>query len=648
MNAKNIAEQVLQEVGGERNVKNVTHCVTRLRFNLNSLENVDEQKIKNISGVLGVVNKGGQFQVIIGPNVAKVYGELIKLGDFDSSKGETEEKEKQGIFNKVLDTIAGIFSPIMPIIAGAGMIKALLSILTLFNLIDKSGNVYYFLNFIADASYYFLPIFLASATAKKFQCNSQMAMLMGAILLHPSFIALKDKGDMVKVLGLPIKIVTYSSSVIPIILIVILLSYVEKLVEKITPSMIKFIAKPLFTILIMVPISLGLLGPLGSFIGDGLVYILLSIESIAPWILPTVIGAFMPFLVMTGMHYSLLPAYVNALSTLGHESIIGPGNLPSNIAQGAAALCVAVKTKNKDLKQLAVSSGVTALLGVTEPALFGVNLRLKKPLIATTIGGGLGGLYAGVTGVLRFGGGGAGLAAIGLYVGENPSNVINALISAAIAFMATFVILWYIGFEDIDPEVENKSEKNNKFETSNRSEINNNITENKIDRTTNINKDQIPNKDELHSEFKIYSPLKGKLIPLSQVNDPVFSGEMMGKGVAIKPEEGKLYSPVNGRIASIFDTKHAIGIIADNGAEILIHVGMDTVQLGGKYFDSFIKVDDVIKKGDLLLEFNCEEIQKQGYDTVTPIIITNSNDFKEIIKEETSKIEVGDIILNIN
>ena len=611
MNTKSIAENILKEIGGVSNVKNVTHCVTRLRFNLSSIDKVNEEKLKNISGVMGVVNKGGQYQVIIGSEVARVYSELMKLGDFDGRKIESEKEAKKGRLNSLLDIIAGIFAPIMPIIAGAGMIKALLSILTLFNLIDKSGNVYYFLNFIADSSYYFLPIFLAATAAKKFNCNMHMAMLMGAVLLHPSFIALKETGDFVKVLGIPVKMVTYSASVIPIILIVFVLSYIEKFVEKITPSMIKFIAKPLLTILIMVPISLVFLGPLGGFVGDGLVKILLSIEAIAPWILPTVIGAFMPFLVMTGMHYSLLPAYVNSLSALGYESIIGPGNLPSNIAQGAAALCVAVKTRNKDLRQLAISSGVTALLGVTEPALFGVNLRLKKPLIATTIGGGLGGLYAGITGVLRFGGGGAGLAAIGLYVGENPSNVINALISAVIAFVATFAILWYIGFEDVA--------------------------------TDDKKSDEIKVDEKLSTV--IYSPIKGEVVKLEDVKDSVFSSGMMGVGIAINPKEGKLYSPVNGRIASIFETKHAIGIVADNGTEILIHIGIDTVELNGKYFKSIMKQGDTVKAGDLLLEFESEEIKKSGYDIVTPIIITNADDSQLIVPIKEKSISVGEELL---
>lgn len=624
MDAKKTAQQILKEVGGESNVSHLTHCVTRLRFNLKSLDNVDEQKIKNISGVVGVVNKGGQFQVIIGPDVPVVYAEITKLGDFGAAKsaGEPEPEEKKGIVNLILDTVAGIFSPIMGIIAGAGMIKALLSILVLFNAIDTSGTLYYFLSFIADASYYFLPIFLAASAAKKFHCNMQMAMLMGAILLHPKFSELSSTYDgVVTVIGLPVRLATYSSSVIPIILIVFALSYVEKFVEKITPKVIKFIARPLLTILIMAPISFVVLGPLGGIVGDGLVAVLLSIEKIAPWILPTVIGAFMPFLVMTGMHYSLLPAYVNSLSALGYETIIGPGNLPSNIAQGAAALCVAVKTKNKEFRQLSVSGGITALLGVTEPALFGVNLRLKKPLIATTIGGGLGGLYAGITGVQRYGGGGAGLAAIGLYVGEDPKNVINALIAAGIAFVATFAILWFIGFEDVPADTDGENapapaqEKKPAAPTAGKSTVS--------------------------------SPIKGEMIPLSQVEDDVFSSEMMGKGMAVKPEEGKVYAPVNGKIASVFDTKHAICIEAENGAELLIHVGMDTVELGGKYFDVHVKEGDTIRTGDLLLDFDREAIEKSGYKTVTPVIVTNTDAFKEIVGGRPGKVQAGDPMMTL-
>ncbi|MEI5993642.1 beta-glucoside-specific PTS transporter subunit IIABC [Candidatus Enterococcus mansonii] len=611
MDAKESAKKILTEIGGAENILFITHCVTRLRFNLQSENKVDEEKLKKVPGVVGAVSQGGQYQVIIGQEVGNVYSELIKLdGLEDKISGNVAEQapeEKKGIVNKLLDILAGIFTPIMPIIAGAGMLKALLSVLLLFNAIDKEGTMYYFLSFIADASYYFLPIFLAASAARKFKCNMQMAMLMGAILLHPNFIALKETGGFSFIHGVPIKIVTYSASVIPIILIVFVLSYVEKFVERITPSVVKFILKPVLTILIMAPISLIILGPMGSIIGDGIVGGLLAVEKVVPWILPTIIGAFMPYLVMTGMHYSLLPAYVNELAAHGYETVIGPGNLPSNIAQGAAALCVAIKTKNKEFRELAISSGVTALLGVTEPALFGVNLRLKRPLIATTIGGGLGGLYAGITGVQRFGGGGAGLAAIGLYIGKDSMNVINALISAGIAFFSTFVIQWYLGFDDIESEVPSKKSEAKKVD----------------------------------SIQEIYSPLDGTIIPLSEVPDPVFANEMMGKGVAILPKGNEVYAPVGGKIISIFETKHAIGIEDDNGAEVLIHIGLNTVELKGKYFELFVHVGDSIKVGDKLVSFSREEIEKEGYSMVTPIIVTNSANYEEVLVMAKGEIKQG-------
>lgn len=459
MDYKALAEQILEKAGGAENVLMAAHCMTRLRLNLKSDDAADEAGLKALKGVAGVVRAGGQLQIVIGQDVPQVYGEFTKLGDFGNGgsvdEAQEDEGKQQGVVARTLDTIAGIFLPIMPIIAGAGMIKALLAILSSLSLIDASGMEYYFLNFIADSAYYFLPIFLASSAAKKFGCNQYMSMMIGAMLLHPKFTALSADQTWVNVFLLPVKIGTYGSSVIPVLLMTWLLKYVEQFAEKICPKAIKFIARPLITLLIMAPASFCILAPLGGFIGDALVNALLAIEAVAPWVLPTVIGGFMPYLVMTGMHYSLLPAYVSALAEFGHESVVGPGNLPANISQGAVALCVALKTKNKEFRELAISAGISALLGITEPVLYGVNMRLKRPLVAATIGGLCGGFYAGITGVTRFGGGGAGLAAIGLYIGPDPSNVINALISAAIAFVVSFVAMWFIGFEDVPADEAN-------------------------------------------------------------------------------------------------------------------------------------------------------------------------------------------------
>ncbi len=622
MNAEKTAAQIVSELGGKDNVEFLTHCVTRLRFTLKDRSKVDDEKVKAISGVVGVVDKGGQYQVIIGPEVVKVYNEVTKLGDFTSGKSNPDEpEEKKGVANVVLDTLAGIFSPIMPIIAGAGMIKALLSILTLFGWLSKEGMVYYFLNFAADAAYYFLPIFLAASASKKFKTNMMMSMLMGAMMLHPSFSALAaDGASMVFVAGLPVRLATYSSSVIPIILIIWTLKYIEKFVEKIVPSVVKFILRPLLTIIIMLPIIFCVLGPLGSFLGDGLVWCLLEIEKIIPWLLPTIIGAFMPFLVMTGMHYSLLPAYVNSLSTLGYETIIGPGNLPSNIAQGAAALCTAIKTKNPEMKELGFSTGITALLGITEPALFGVNIPMKKNLIATTVGGGLGGLYAGLTGVRRFGGGGAGLAAIGLYVGENSSNVINALIAAVISFVATFVILWFLGVDPKEgPDGKNMPEKKEKE------------SDRKDDQTV--------------TEVVLQAPVQGTVLALNEVPDQAFASGAMGQGIAINPEDNVICAPCDGEVIAQFPTGHAVGLKAENGAEILIHIGMDTVELKGKHFNPKVKVGDHVHAGDPLVEIDREAIAKEGYSCITPIIITNMANLKTVNPVANGHVQAKDPLL---
>ncbi len=608
------AQQIFEKVGGADNIVAVTHCVTRLRLNLKSTDSVDMDSVKKIPGVAGVVNQGGQFQVVIGQSVPQVYAEFIKLGDFSAKKDAAPEKEeKKGALNTVLDTIAGIFLPIMPIIAGAGMIRALLAILEVAGLIDSTGMEYYFLNFVADAAYYFLPVYLGASAAKKFGCNMFMGMFMGAMLLHPNFSALAEQGDMVTVFALPVRIATYSSSVVPIILIVWALSYVQKLVEKIVPDAIKFVARPLLTMIIMMPIAFCVLGPLGSFLGDGLVAILLAIDGVAPWILPAVIGAFMPYLVMTGMHYSLLPAYVSELSMFGHETVIGPGNLPSNIAQGGAGLAVAMKTKNRELKELAASGGLTALLGITEPVLYGVHMQLKRTLIAVSVGGGLGGLHAGLMGVQRFGGGGAGLAALGLYIGDDPMNLVNAIISCIIAFVVSFVLVCVMGFDDIPSD--------------------------------EVDADEAVPATSADPEFR--APVAGRMCGIAEVTDQVFATKALGDGVGIIPSDGHIVAPCDGTIEAAYETGHAYGIKATNGAEILIHVGMDTVSMGGRGFTAHVKQGDRVKAGDPLVDVDLDAVRAAGLDTTVAMVVTNADEAGAVTYGEDRDVAAGDTVMRL-
>ena len=615
MNFERIAKEVLENVGGANNVAHVTHCVTRLRFNLKDDSKADIDKIKKIKGVMGQVNKGGQFQVIIGNDVSDVYKELLKLGNFKSSNNQEEEKgAKKGIITSVFDTIAGIFTPIIPAIAGCGMLKAFLGLFVALGLISTETQTYYIFSFISDAAFFFMPLLLAYTAGIKFKTSPFLAMVIGGVLLHPSFSALVSAGEPVSFLGLPVRLVNYSSSVIPIILIVWLMSYVEKLANKFIPKVLRLVFVPLIVITVTAPIGLIVIGPLGTVIGDVLASGIMFIDSTATWTLPLIMGGLTPLIVMTGMHYSLYPALFTQLATLGYQTLM-PGMLISNVCQGAAALCVSIKSKNSELKQLASSTGITALLGITEPAMYGVNLKLKKPLYAVLCGGALGGLYAGLTAVKGYTPSGSGLPGIAAYIGPEMSNVVNILIACGVGFVATFIITWFIGFEDEVNEDEAVEE--------------------------------ISDVKALKNKISIKSPVKGEAVPLSQVDDPTFAEEIMGKGIAIIPTEDEIFSPINGTVSLVFNTKHAIGLKTEDGAEVLIHIGLDTVKLNGEHFTTFVKSGDKVKVGDKLVEFDREAIKNKGYDIITPIIITNSSDYLDIIPKDVTSVNQGDEVLAI-
>ena len=614
MEFERIAKEVLENVGGESNVAHVTHCVTRLRFNLKDDSKANPDKIKKIKGVMGQVNNGGQFQVIIGNDVSDVYKELLKLGNFKDSNNSKEEKaNKKGIVPTILDTIAGIFTPMIPAIAGGGLLKAFLGLFTALGWVSNESQVYYVLNFIGDAAFFFMPILLAYTAAIKFKTSPFIAMTIGGALLHPSFTALVTAGEPVNFLGLPIGLVNYSSSVIPIILIVWLMSYVEKLITKIVPKPLRIVFVPLLVLVITAPIGLIAIGPLGTIVGDTLANIIMFIDTKAPWALPFVIGGINPLLVMTGMHYSFYPALFTQLTTLGYQTII-PGSFTSNVGHGAAALAVSIKSKNSNLKQLASSTGFTALLGITEPAMYGVNAKLKKPLYAVMIGGALGGLYAGITAVRSYGPGGSAFTGLANYIGPDMKSLVNILIAVTITFITTFALTWILGFED---EVEEKKEE------------------------------EVKEGKTLKNKISIKAPIKGEAVPLSEVNDATFSEEIMGKGIAIIPTDDNVVSPIDGTVSMVFNTKHAIGLKTDDGAEILIHIGLDTVKLEGEHFTTFVNSGDRVKVGDKLVQFDRKKIKDKGYDIITPIIITNSSDYLDIIPNNVASVNPGDEVLTI-
>lgn len=612
MNYEKLAKQILDLVGGEKNIDGVTHCMTRLRFTLRDPKKVDKEAIKQLQGVLGIVEKGGQTQVIIGNDVAYVYKSLLKLGNFQTTNDDAV-KEKKSIPGAVIDTIIGIFSPVVPALIGAGMVKAVLAILVAFGLSKDSQN-YYIINFISDGVFYFMPMLLAFSAAQKFKCNPYLAVGVAAVLVHPNLSALVSAGDPVSFFAIPMKLVNYANSTIPIILIIWFMSYIEKLADTYSPKVIKVILKPLLVILITAPVALLILGPIGSILSDGFATFVSFLQTHTPFLIPTLMGAFMPLMVSIGMHVSLTPLASISLAASGTEIITGPGMLASNIAQAGACFAVALRTKSKDMRQLATSSGITSLCGVTEPALYGVTLKLKRPFVAVIVAGGIAGFFAGVSGLVRYSFGTPGLPTLPVFIGEDPSNIIKALITVAIAFIAAFIITLLLGFERGEELSETK---------------------------------QVESSKTMNKNICITSPLKGKVTYLSDVQDEMFASEVMGKGIAIEPSEGRVYAPCDGEILTMFKTKHAIGMKSTQGVEILIHVGIDTVKLNGEHFSAYVKDHDQVKKGDLLLEFDIAAIQKAGYPTITPVIITNTMDFTDVIETDRKEVTTKDQILEI-
>lgn len=612
-----LAKEIIEKVGGASNVSAVAHCMTRLRFNLKDDSKVNLEAVKAIDGVVGAVNKGGQFQVIIGTHVSKVFDAIQAVGNFDQSSSD-EPEEKKSVASQILDVIAGTFSPIIPAIAGSGMIKALLAVLTTFNWLSTDSQTYYILNFVSDATFYFLPFLLAFSASKKFKCSPYVAAALAGILLHPNLGALAELGNPVQYFGLPVTLATYSSSVIPIILIVWVQSYVEKYAKKYSPNSVEIFLAPMITMLVMSILALVVLGPIGAIAGDYLAQGFTFLDEKASWLVPTIIGALCPLLVMTGMHYSLVPISLAQLATLGYDSFLSPGMMVSNIAQGVAAAVVAFKAKDQNMKSIAASSAITGVMGITEPALYGVNLPLKTPLYSAMIGGGCAGLYAGITGIRAFASSSPGLAALPVFIGgEGMSNFINAIISVAIAIVVTAVAALVLVKIEVPQSKENEIKE--------------------------AKKDNI----QLNKKVIIQSPMTGTVLPLSQVSDEAFASEAMGKGIAIIPEEGKVFSPVDGTIAMVFGTKHAIGLVSKTGVEVLIHVGIDTVKLNGQHFNAYVKSGQVVKKGDLLLEFDMDAIKEAGFSLETPVIITNTQQYLDIIETEESLIQVNKELLTI-
>lgn len=607
-----LAGEIVKKVGGKENVNDVYHCQTRLRFKLAEEEKADDKSLEETDGVAKVIRNAGVYQVVIGTHVADVFEEIEKLVDTGKRKGNSDTAdEKQNAFEKIIDFVAGVFQPVIPALSGAGMVKALLALLVVAKVISNQSQTYYLLNLFADGVFYFLPMILAFTCAQKLKCNPILAVGVAAMMLHPNWTALVAAKEAVHFFDvIPFTLTNYGSSVIPIILIIFVQSFVEKQLKKRIPKAVELVFVPMFTFLIMGTLAFSVLGPIGAVLGNYLGIFFTFLSESAAWAPAVLIGSMLPVMVMFGLHNGVAPLGVMQMADLGYDSIFGPGCVCSNMAQAAATTVVAIRTKNKKTKQIAASGAITAYMGITEPALYGVSLPKKYPLVAAMIGGGLGGLYAGLTQTHRFATGSSGLPAVFLYLGDDTTKFfVNIIIAILISIVSSAAITLVLSFKFEKEEAEEAGQKAGVKET------------------------EAAAPTEATAAFGFASPVKGKVKPLAEAADEAFASGALGQGVMIEPEEGVVRAPFDARVAALFPTNHAIGLVSDSGAEVMIHIGIDTVQLEGKYFEAFTSQESRVKAGDILIKFDMEAIRAAGYMTQTMVVVTNSFDYARIETE---------------
>ncbi|EAF1639882.1 PTS beta-glucoside transporter subunit IIBCA [Listeria monocytogenes] len=605
MNNSDLAKEVVKLVGGKENILSVIHCVTRLRFKLRDENLAETEKIKTLKGVMTVVKSGGQYQVVIGDHVSYVYDEVIRVLGIkpDDAPQDNLEQEHKSIFNKFVELISGIFMPVLGLLAASGILKGFLTAAVTMGLINTSAGVYEVLYAASDALFYFMPIILGFSAGKVFKTNQYLSAAVGAALVYPTLVDMYSNGAHLTFLHIPVILMNYTMSVIPVILAIYFMSKLEKVLVKFIPKSLQLIFVPLLLLLIVVPVSLIIIGPVSTYASQLLAKGALGLYSLSPMIAGFFLAGVWQVAVMFGLHWAFIPIFINNISVLGYDPI-NAMLYCTVFAQTGAVMAVMLKTRNQELRSLSITATISGFLGITEPAIYGVNLPYKKPFIMACVGSAFGGAIAGMSAAKMFGGfASGGIFGIPMFI--NPDGIgwdfWGFLISLVVAFSVALILTYFFGFKDkVEEVVIQTGEKATLDET-------------------------------------IYSPLQGELIALNDVKDEVFSAGIMGAGVAILPASGEIRAPFDGTVLSVFQTKHAIGLISKQGVELLIHVGLDTVNLNGQFFDIEVSESEEIKKGDLLGTFELDTIKKAGYDITTPIIVTNSATLADVITVNLGK-----------
>lgn len=663
MDYRKTAQEIYDHIGKKENIISAAHCATRLRLVIGDNAKADKEYVENIEGVKGVFFAQGQMQIILGTGVVnKVYDEFIQIAGVSESSKEDLKKVAASRANPVqrlIKTLGDIFVPIIPAIVASGFLMGIMEALNFmvnngFLNIDTSGSIYTFAQLFSNTAYTFLPILIAYSGAKVFGANPYLGAVIGMIMIHPNLqnawtVATEGVHATQKVwFGLySIDMVGYQGHVIPVIIAVWVLAQIEKRLHKVVPAMFDLFVTPLVSVFVTGYLTLSVIGPIFVAVENGLLNGIQWLIALPFGIGSFIMGAFYAPTVVAGVHHMYTIIDLGQISKFGVTYWL-PLASAANIAQGGATLAVALKTKDQKIKSMAVPSALSACMGITEPAIFGVNLRFGKPFVMGCVGGAVGALFASVTGLGATGTGVTGIFGILLCL----NNPVSYILMFVIAFGVAFVLTWLFGYKDVAAG-ENKIVAKNAENVS--AKVAENITSTKNIESAKTEAGVTENKEiskmeqtaENVDDFSLYSALEGTAVPLSKVNDATFASEVLGKGVAVIPAKGEVVAPCDATVETVFDTKHAVGLSTESGMELLIHIGINTVELGGKYYTTHVKDGDHVKKGQLLVSFDMDKIKEAGYDVTTPLIVTNSDDYKDVKVLREGAVTSADKVLEI-
>ena len=649
---EDLSREIIADIGGKDNVVSVVHCTTRLRFKLKDMKKANDDKLKATDGVISVVKSGGQYQVVIGNNVADVYDTLVKVGGFSgggSVSDDDVDNSNMSLADKFIDLISGIFNPLLGAMCAGGMIKGFNAMFLAFGWLSTNSGTYVILNAIGDSLFYFLPVILGISSAKKFGINTYLGATIGAALCYPSIVSMASsktalftvfKGTFLEApvhmtfLGIPVISMNYTTSVIPIIIAVWFASKVQKVARKIIPDVVKTFLVPFIVLLITVPVTFLVIGPVATWLGNGVAEIVSAIYNFSPVIAGILMGAFWQVFVIFGVHWGFVAVMMTNIAAMGFDPIIGL-SFAASFAQTGVVLAMIFQTKDEKTRSIAIPAFVSGIFGVTEPAIYGLTLPRKKPFIlsciASAVGGGLIGLFGTKTYLMA----GMGIFAIPCAMGKNgiDMGVYGLMIGMAVAIVLGFALQMIFGKKSVDGNLAEQAAVS--------------ATAGSAGANDSANTDTVKAEVSYNKEEELVAPINGQVVPLSDVKDEVFSSGSMGKGIAIEPQEGKVCSPLDGEVVMVFPTGHAIGLKSTNGAEVMIHIGMDTVELEGKGFTTLVKKGQAVKKGDPLIKFDMEAIKKAGFKLTTPIVVTNSNEYQEITAIADGTITIGTALLDL-